>query len=415
MNTVDLAENTSHRSGADAGLDEERSGERPAVFLMANEFSAGGTEIQFIRLAQALQKPRFDLQLGCIRHRGPLRNALGVPPIVEFPLDGGFLTATALRSARALARHLHAHKVAVAHSFSFYSNVLMIPVARTAGVPVVIGSQRQLGDLLTPLQRFAQGACFRLCDRIVCNSRAAAERLFGIGLRNEKVVVIPNAVSDEFFRAGDSRPLSRTSTGTIGLIARMNTRAKNHDLFLHAAARLCAKGFAGQFLLVGDGSRRNQLEELARQLGIADRTAFIGERNDIAEILSHLDVLALPSSSESSPNVIAEAMAAGVPVVATRVGGIPELIDHGNTGMLVPNGDEAAFADSLEYCLRNPEARESLARNAGKFAEKHFTLTAVRDRYECLYTQCLAEKAGTRRFAARRNKGSYVGRVKVQP
>jgi glycosyltransferase involved in cell wall biosynthesis len=87
-------------------------------------------------------------------------------------------------------------------------------------------------------------------------------------------------------------------------------------------------------------------------------------------------------------------MAAGVPVVATRVGGIPELIDHGNTGILVPNGDEAALADSLEYCLRTPEARESLARNASKFAEKHFTLAAVRDRYECLYTQCLAEKAG---------------------
>jgi glycosyltransferase involved in cell wall biosynthesis len=402
MNTVDLTENTSLRSGPDAGLDEERSGDRPAVFLMANKFSTGGTEIQFIRLARGLQKQRFDLQLGCIRHRGPLRDALGLTPINEFPLDGGFLTANALRSARALARHLRENKVAVAHSFSFYSNILMIPAARAAGVPVVIGSQRQLGDLLTPLQRFAQGACFRLCDRIVCNSRAAAERVLGIGLANEKVVVIPNAVSDEFFRAGDCRLLSRTATGTIGLIARMNTRAKNHELFLHAAARICAKGFAGQFLLVGDGPHRNELEELARQLGIADRTAFMGERNDIAEILSCLDVLALPSSSESSPNVIVEAMAAGVPVVATRVGGISELIDHGNTGILVPNGDEAAFADSLEYCLCNPEACESLARNAGKFAQKHFTLTAVRDRYECLYTECLAEKVDTRRLAANR-------------
>jgi L-malate glycosyltransferase len=406
MNTVDLAENTSHRSGADAGLDPERSGNRPAIFLMANAFSAGGTEIQFIRLARVLQKQRFDLRLGCIRHLGPLRDTLGVAPINEFPLDGGFLTATALRSARALARHLCENKVAVAHSFSFYSNLLMIPVARAAGVPVVIGSQRQLGDLLTPLQRFAQGACFRLCDRIVCNSRAAAERVFGTGLANEKVVVIPNAVSDEFFRAADCRPLARTSTGTIGLIARMNARAKNHELFLHAAARLCAKGLGAQFLLVGDGPRRNELEELARQLGIADRTAFMGERNDIPEILSHLEVLALPSSSESSPNVIAEAMAAGVPVVATRVGGIPELIEHGNTGILVPNGDEAAFADSLEYCLRNPRARESLAQNAGIFARKHFAFTAVRDRYECLYTQCLAEKAGTRQPAARRDEGS---------
>jgi len=392
MNTVDLGENGRQRSRVDAGLDEQRCGDRPTVFLMANEFSVGGTEIQFIRLARGLHKQKIDLRLGCIERRGPLRDALGGAPIIEFSLDGGFLAARAPGSALALARHLHENKVAVAHSFSFYSNVLLIPVARAVGVPVVIGSQRQLGDLLTPRQRLAQSACFRLCDRIVCNSRAAAERLFGIGLADEKVVVIPNAVSDEFFRAKDTRPRSRTATGTIGLIARMNTRAKNHELFLHAAARLRARGFAGPFLLVGDGPRRRELEELAGRLGIADRTAFMGERNDVAKILSHLDVLALTSCSESSPNVIAEAMAANVPVVATRVGGIPELIDHGNTGLLVPNGDEAAFADSLEYCLRNPQVRQSLARNAAKFAEKHFTLTAVRDRYESLYAQCLAGK-----------------------
>lgn len=396
MSNQDLADNMSHRTRADEGLGEQRSCNRQSVFLMANEFSIGGTETQFVRLAQALQEQKFDVQLGCIRHRGPLRDALGITPIVEFPLYGGFFTATALRSARTLARHLRKNRIAVAHSFSFYSNILMIPAARAARVPVVIGSQRQLGDLLTPSQRFAQASCFRLCDRIVCNSHAAAGRIFGVGLANEKVVVIPNAVPDEFFRVRDRRRPFCTEMGTIGLIARMNALAKNHQLFLRAAARLCAKGFGGQFLLIGNGPLRTELEELARHLGITDRTAFMGERSDIADILSRLDVLVLPSFSESSPNVIGEAMAAGVPVVATRVGGIPELIDHGNTGLLVPNGDEAALANGLEYCLRNAGLRESLARNAAKFAEKHLALNAVRNRYECLYAECLAEKTDTR-------------------
>jgi glycosyltransferase involved in cell wall biosynthesis len=400
MKSVDLPDKTTQRNGVQEGSDA-RCGDPPTVFLMANEFAAGGTEMQFITLARALQREKFGLRLGCIRRRGPLSDALGSESIAEFPLGGGFITATSLRSARALARYLRENKVAVAHSFSFYSNLFMIPVARASGVPVVIGSHRQLGDLLTPLQRYAQRACFRLCDRVVCNSRAAAERAFGGHVSDEKVVAIHNAVSQKFFRAGDFRPVSQATTGTVGLIARMNTTAKNHELFLRAAARLCARGSLTQLLLVGDGPLRSGLEQLAQQLGITDRTTFMGERMDIPEILTRLDVLALPSSSESSPNVIAEAMAAGVPVVTTRVGGVPELIEHGRTGILVPSDDEVALADRLEYCLRHPNIRERLARNARRFAVEHFSLSAVRDQYQSVYSECLSKNtlSGGRQLA----------------
>src|SRR5580658_324310 len=146
MKSVDLPDKTTQRNGVQEGSDA-RCGDPPTVFLMANEFAAGGTEMQFITLARALQREKFGLRLGCIRRRGPLSDALGSESIAEFPLGGGFITATSLRSARALARYLRENKVAVAHSFSFYSNLFMIPVARASGVPVVIGSHRQLGDL----------------------------------------------------------------------------------------------------------------------------------------------------------------------------------------------------------------------------------------------------------------------------
>ena len=402
MSSTDLPGSMSRGSELEAAVENDRPGDPPTVFLMANEFAAGGTEKQFILLAQALPKEKYHLRLGCVRRRGPLRDALGAEPIAEFPLDGGFATATALRSAHRLARYLRANKVDVAHSFSFYSNLLMIPIARFAGVPVVIGSQRQLGDLLTPRQRYVQQACFRLCDRVVCNSRAAAERLFGPRLTDEKVAIIHNAVSPESFRSGDVRHSSKATTGTVGLIGRMNTKAKNHELFLRAAAHLSAQGLPVQFLLVGDGPLRKEFEQLAQNLGIAGRVTFLGERTDVSDILTRLDILALTSSSESSPNVIGEAMAAGVPVVTTRVGGVPELIEHDQTGMLVPSGDELALAGSLEQCLRHPELRERLARNARAFAAEHFTLSAVRDRYQNLYNECLERKArrvaGGRRF-----------------
>jgi len=274
MKNIDVKDSTiSDRIGT--GVDHPRPRGRPAIFLMANEFSTGGTEIQFITLARKLKGQEFDLRLGCIRRRGPLGDSLGAEPIPEFPLDGGFITITSLRSARALARHFHENRIDVAHSFSFYSNLLMIPVARAVGVPVVIGSQRQLGDLLTPRQRFVQRACFRLCDRIVCNSDAAARRVFPDHPENGKVVVIPNAVSDKFFRVGDSRPSSEAAAGAVGLIARLDTAAKNHELFLRAAARLCLRGLSAEFFWIGDGFRRKEMERLAQQLGITRRTIFM--------------------------------------------------------------------------------------------------------------------------------------------
>jgi L-malate glycosyltransferase len=402
MKSADLASRIGSTDQTGTAEDNGESG-LPTVFLMANHFATGGTETQLVRLARVLSPEKFGTRIGCMRRHGPLVETLREACIAEFRVEGGFFTPTSLRSACALAKYLRENHVEVAHSFSVYSNLFMIPVARLAGVAVVIGSQRQLGDLLTPLQRHAQNICFRLCDRIVCNSHAAAASLLGhSGADRGKVVVLPNAVSPEFFHAADARRHRQASSiPTLGLVARMNTRAKNHELFLRAAARLSGKQLPVKALLIGDGPRRGELEELAQKLNIADRVTFLGERTDIPQLLTNLDILVLPSSSESSPNVIAEAMAAGVPVVATRVGGVPELIAHGKTGMLVPSADEVALADTLEYCLRYPEAPKRMTESAREFAVANFTVEAVRNRYEQLYEECLERKrAGHGRIVA---------------
>jgi L-malate glycosyltransferase len=395
MKSVDLAGRIGYGDRAGTGGDDGKSG-LPTVFLMANHFATGGTETQFVRLAKALSPEKFRIRIGCIRRQGPLLETLEAARIAEFRLDGGFFTSTALHSAWALAQHLRENRVEIAHSFSLYSNVLMIPIARMAGIAVVIGSQRQLGDLLTPLQRRAQNVCFRLCDRVVCNSRAAAERLLGRNredMENAKVAIIPNAVSQEFFDAGHASRNRRSGTiPTIGLVARMNTKAKNHELFLSAAARLSGKQLPFRALLIGDGPRRAELEKLAQKLDLADRVTFLGERRDVPQLLASLDILVLTSSSESSPNVIAEAMAAGVPVVATKVGGVPELITHARTGMLVASADEIELADTLEHCLRHSEVPKRLAQSARQFAVAYFSIEAVRNRYERLYDECLEQK-----------------------
>ena len=136
------------------------------------------------------------------------------------------------------------------------------------------------------------------------------------------------------------------------MIARMNTRAKNHSIFLRAAARLHAKYPNLEFVLAGDGPLRGQLEQEAQSLGLGDRAIFLGDRRDIPAVLASLDVSVLPSQSESLSNSILESMAAGVPVVATNVGGNPELITS-ERGFLVEPDNDSALADALDRLLRD--------------------------------------------------------------
>lgn len=380
-----------HRNGL--GLSDPKEGEhdeRPCIFLMIDQMMVGGSERQFATLANSLNPDSFRLKLGCLQRQGAFLD--GVDQIAEFPLGGSFLTRQAQRARCALARHLRANQVAVAHSFDFYSNLMLIPVARLARVPVVVGSQRQMGDLLTPLQFRLQAALFRLCDRVTCNSHAAANRLLEAGLRESKVVVIPNALPDAAF--AETAPAFPRSPGLlrVSLIARMNSRVKNHTMFLRVAARLASRFPSLEFLLVGDGPLRQELENLAVQLGIRSRVLFLGERYDIPAILAATDISVLPSSSESLPNVVLESMAAGVPVVATDVGGTRELLRSGETGLLVPPNDEDKLTEALECLLTSSSLRIEYGRRAKQLAKAGFRVERIGGQYENLYADLLREK-----------------------
>jgi glycosyltransferase involved in cell wall biosynthesis len=373
----------------------------PGVFLMTNDFQTGGSERQIVTLARSLKSNAIRMELGCIHRRGPLMG--GFQEVPEFPLGGSFVSGRALHSYIALARHLRARKFAIAHSFDFYSNLMLIPTARVAGVPVVIGSHRQIGDLLTPLQFGAQSAVFRLCDRVVCNSRAAAVRLIDSGLTADKIVVIPNAIPDELFEPAIPAIPREPGMLRVGMMARMNNACKNHPVFLRAAARLAQKLPNFEVLLVGDGPLRPSLEQLAAKLGLGNRARFLGERHDIPEVLASLDVSVLPSLTESSSNSILESMAAGVPVVTTRVGGNPELISDGRTGLLVPPDNVERLAEALELFLTQPGLRAECARRARSVAQTNFSLAQSCRLYEELYRSLLP--AELRRISARQLPG----------
>src|SRR5207244_1841659 len=148
---------------------------RPALFMMVNTLERGGTERQFVTMATALAEAHFEVGLGCLACRGEFVENL--PGVREFPPRGNLFLPHSLYQRFLLASYLRRRGMVIAHSFDFYANLMLIPAARLAGVPVVIGSHRQLGDLLTPLRFRAQNIILHMCDRIVCNSRAATARL----------------------------------------------------------------------------------------------------------------------------------------------------------------------------------------------------------------------------------------------
>jgi glycosyltransferase involved in cell wall biosynthesis len=178
------------------------------------------------------------------------------------------------------------------------------------------------------------------------------------------------------------------------MVARMNARYKNHSGFLRVAKRINQQMPDVEFLLAGDGPLRAELEREARTLGIGDRVVFLGDRRDIPAVMASLDVAVLTSDSESLSNAILEAMAAGLPVVAFRVGGNAELVNE-QRGELVSAGDEEGVAAAVERLLSAPSMRAQFGHNARKFAEENFGLENVRARYEACY-QTLIEKKGVR-------------------
>jgi glycosyltransferase involved in cell wall biosynthesis len=293
----------------------------------------------------------------------------------------------------------------VAHSFDFYSNLMLIPAARAAGVPVVMGSHRQLGDLMSWPRFWVQELMFQFCDRVVCNSRAGADYLRRrAGVPQRKLAVIPNGLPDAVFAASKPALPRRPGVMRVGMIARMNDRAKNHAAFLGIAAKVAAKHRDVEFVLVGDGPLRPELEQQARALGLGGRAVFLGERRDIPAVLASLDVSVLTSVSESLSNVIMESMAAGVPVVAGCVGGNPELVRDGETGFLAPPEDEGGFAAAIGRLLEQTELRVAIGAKAKSEARARFSLKTVCRQYEELYRSTLAEKGWSQ--VARRGRAS---------
>jgi L-malate glycosyltransferase len=331
-------------------------------------FASGGTETQVMNLAYGLPPSRFDVRFACFKRWGNLLERIEAAgtPLFEYPIGPLYRGAT-LRQQLRFARDLRRSAIDVVHTYGFHPNVFAVPAARLAGAPAIVASIRDTGDHLTPAQRRAQRLACRLADGILVNALAIKQRLVAEGHRAERITVIPNGLDPaRFGRRGGGAGLRHElglSAGAplVAMFARLGP-LKGIEYFLEAAAQVAAGFPEVRFLVVGEGRivedgvivdspYKRELERKAARLGLARRVVFTGFRLDVPELLAEVAVSVLPSLSEGLSNAVLESMAAGVPVVATRVGGTPEAIEDGVNGLLVPPRDAGAIARAVSRLL----------------------------------------------------------------
>ena len=375
----------------------------------------GGTENQFMTLGRRLDPTRFDLEFACLRRWGPFIKEIvdRQIPLSEYPVPSFRNIRTVVLQAR-LARHISRRNIKIVHAYNFYGNVFAVPPARMVA-PVVIASIRDCGPYLSPLQRRVQRYACQFADCVLVNANAVKNWLIADGCDERRIVIIRNGVDlARFAQAGRPDCLRAelglaAGTPLVAVVSRL-TRLKGLEQFLEAASAIAPRIPEARFLVVGetsphDGWYLTELRNRAKELEVADRVIFTGIRSDVPSLLSSVDVAVMPSLNEALSNVVLESMAAGAPVVATRVGGTPEAVSDGETGVLVPPGDAAALTGAITTLLANPELATRLGRAARQRIVDRFSVERMVSATEQLYCDLLARKghriaSGTASLAA---------------
>ena len=369
-------------------------------------FHQGGSERQAAQLTRLLlESGRCNVSIATLDSDGPLRaemQKLGFNDIPEFRLNS-FYDLHAGRQVRRFAQYLKKHEIDVVHAHDFYTNIFGMAAAALARVPVRIASRRE--SAVRPAgQRVVERGAYRLAHAVVANCEEVRTQLIDEGVPARKVRTIYNGLDPARVQAPQAERREilaglNLPDGARFVTIMANMRAhvwnpepmcyKDHPTFLRAAQRVYEQVPAAAFIIAGEGELLEATQELARSLGIAERTFFIGRCEDIGRVLSISDVCVLSSRSEGFSNSILEYMAAARPVVSTDVGGAREAIIHGETGYLDPAGDHNGMAAHITSLLLDPDCARAMGEAGRRVVNEKFSSSKQLQNIESLYGELL--------------------------
>lgn len=357
----------------------------------------GGTQRQLVNLIQGLIKEvDYYIEVSTLYKGGPIAEELN-----DLGIKINYINMKNiydLFSLRRLIRILRYGNFNIVHTFLFDANVLGAFSAKQAGVEAIISSRRDMDIWKFKRHIWAERLGAKLSKKIIANSNAVKEFVIQQEkISPSKIEVILNGIdlnsfhkSKEVFDLRKEFGLSKDHfiIGTIGTISE-----KKGQRYLIKAAREILNVFSqSRFIFVGNGPLENELRKLTNTLSLSDKVVFTGLRQDVTAILSMIDIFCLPSIYESCPNVILEAMACGLPVVATNVGGVSEIVINEEIGTLVPSKDPEAIAKAIIKLLRHEGLREKMVQQGRKIVEQKFSLERMVSDYHNFYERLLYSK-----------------------
>lgn len=359
---------------------------------MVQSLGHGGCERDAAKIAMGLDRERFQVHVGVLREGGFRVSevvASGIS-VVHLPLTS-FMNTSVLRAAGVLGSYVRKHDIRLIHCFDVPTDIFGAPAARWHRVPHVLTSQLSYRELVLPRERALLRVSDRLSDFVVVNSQAVGDSLVAeASLPADKVYLCYNGVdTSTFFPAPVPRPEAlRDASVVIGSVCVMRPE-KRVDWIVRAFADVFKRHQQARLLLVGSGTEVPRLQSLTRELGVEQACLFVPGQADVADWLRAIDVYINSSRSESFPNALLEAMACGCCVIGSRVGGIPELISHGQNGLTFGKDSPNELTEALEQVVADPAVRTRYREQAALTAKEHFSMKQNLERMDALYSQLL--------------------------
>ncbi len=364
----------------------------------------GGAERMMVQLAAGLGS-EYRSEAALIRDSwlGTALRMRGVPvKMLRHKSQGSFWKLRDVATLRDLVRVIRERRVAILHTHEFFMNTVGLVASLSTGVPLVatVHGKNYYAD------RFRRRVAYRLVGRFAGQMIAVSENIRSflaeqVGIPSDQIRVVPNGIALDEEPPRERLSALRTALGldqdskVVGTVGSLYP-VKGHTYLMDAIAPVVRRFAHVVFLIVGRGGLREELEARACGLGIARHLRFLGHREDVRDLLALCDVFVLPSLSEGMPLALLEAMAAGLSCVATKVGGISEVVDHGKTGLLVPPGDSHALAESIMTLLEDRTLARKMGGCARDAVARRFSLTKMVQAYQEIYAELVRTRERVR-------------------
>lgn len=358
------------------------------ILYMIDNLAYGGTEKQLVELIRNLDRSRFRPHLCTLKPSNNLYEELDIPKIyLDFTSYTHFSLFTKIIS---LNKFITANKIQIIQTF-FQDPFLLAAMIKPFHRVKLIGSFRDLGFWRKRSETRKMRLAYPYFSGFIANSQAVKEHFVATdGIRPEKIEVIYNGFDSQLLDQKYSLNHQRENKLIVGIVGNFNRQVKKVDDFIRAAAIVHRQKPDTRFVIVGDGELRNDLESLATQLGVLDKIEFTGRVEHPMQFIRDFSVGVITSETEGFCNAIVEYMAFGIPVVATNVGGNPELVVDGENGFLVPVGSPETLAERIVCLLDDASLRSTIGKRNEEKISKKYSIPVMIEKHSDYYCRTLA-------------------------